>query len=85
MLENLAIEAGPSRFARALGVLIIGALAITPAAMLPAPAPSVALRGACTISPVRPHTPHTTIRTRAAGVNPRFLQRDLDRTAVPAR
>lgn len=84
MLDNLAIEAGPSRFARALGVLIVGALAITPDAMLPEPPPSLAKRGACTMSPA-PDRSQATIRRRTTGVNPRYLQRDLDRPAVPER
>jgi hypothetical protein len=83
MLENAAIEVGPSRRWRALGVLLIAALAIAPAAA-PTHRPVSLARHTCSMS-TGSERPHRAIRTRADGVNPRYLQRDLHRDAVHAR
>ena len=89
MLDNVAIEVGPSRFARAFVVLLAAALAITPAAAPSRSASSTATPArlthrTCWMSPgdVRPEP---SIRTRAAGLNPRYLQRDLGRDVMHAR
>jgi hypothetical protein len=81
MLDRLAIEVGPSRFARALGAVLVGALAIMPAVT---PEPPVASKHPCELSRATVR-PRAEIRTRAHELNPRYLQRELGPRAAPAR
>jgi hypothetical protein len=86
MLDPAVIVAGPSRMSRALGVLLAGALAIAvaPTALVPAPPPSVVKQASCEILRERVRGP-AVIETRAPGLNPRYLRRDIGRGARPAR
>jgi hypothetical protein len=81
MLDPLAIETTPSRFARALGVVLVGALAIMPAVT---PSGPVASRHPCELSRAT-ERPRAEIRTRSHELNPRYLQRELGHRAAPAR
>lgn len=86
MVDNTAIEVGPSRFTRAVGVLIAGALAITPAAEPAHERARVTLGGqaACAAS-IETVRPRASIRRRAEGVNARYLPREFSHAAAPAR
>jgi hypothetical protein len=86
MLDPAVIDAGPSRFSRALGVLIVGALAvaIAPSTLVPDPPRSVAKQTACEFHRERVRA-RASIETRAPGVSPRYLQRELGHGAALAR
>jgi hypothetical protein len=75
MQDFLAIEVEPSRAARALGLLLIGALAIAPAVVRTGSSPRLASDTACelTRTTVRPRA---SIQTRTHALNPRYLQRE---------